>query len=211
MYKFFFKRLLDFVISLVALVILSPFLLVVYICLTIANKGAGALFLQERPGMNCKIFKIVKFKTMTDEKDENGKLLPDVERLTKIGKIIRSLSIDEFPQLFNVLKGEMSLVGPRPLTPVYLKVFDEFQLRRQEVRPGITGWSQVQGRNFLLLSKKFEYDVWYVEHISFLLDMKILFKTFINVFTRKGVGKGSANMQDIDDLHVIERLKSMGL
>lgn len=211
MYKKFFKRSLDFIISFVALVILFPFLLIVYICLSVTNKGAGALFLQERAGENCKIFKIVKFKTMTDERGQNGKLLPDVERLTKMGKFIRSLSIDELPQLFNVLRGEMSLVGPRPLTLVYLKVFDEFQLRRQEVRPGITGWSQVQGRNSLLLSKKFKYDVWYVDHISFLLDMKILLKTFINVFTRKGVGEGSANMKDVDDLHVLERLKSMGL
>ena len=206
-----FKRLLDFVVALIALIVLSPFLVVVYVWLTIVNKGAGALFLQDRPGKNCKIFKIIKFKTMTDERDENGELLPDVMRLTKVGKFIRSLSIDELPQLINVLKGEMSLIGPRPLVPVYLKVFDEFQLRRQEVRPGITGWSQVHGRNLMKLSKKFEYDVWYVDHVSLLLDINILFKTITNVFARKGVGEGSANMKDVDDLHILERLKSMKL
>ena len=211
MYKKFFKRLLDFVVALIALIVLSPFLVVVYVWLTIVNKGAGALFLQDRPGKNCKIFKIIKFKTMTDERDENGELLPDVMRLTKVGKFIRSLSIDELPQLINVLKGEMSLIGPRPLVPVYLKVFDEFQLRRQEVRPGITGWSQVHGRNLMKLSKKFEYDVWYVDHVSLLLDINILFKTITNVFARKWVGEGSANMKDVDDLHILERLKSMKL
>lgn len=207
MYKNYLKRSLDFVISFTALVILLPFLLVIFICLSFVNNGAGAFFLQERPGMDCKIFKIVKFKTMTDEKDENGKLLPDVDRLTKIGKFIRSLSLDELPQLINVLKGDMSLIGPRPLLPVYLDYFTIEQLRRHEVRPGITGWAQVHGRNMMKLSKKFEYDVWYVDHLSFRLDLNILFMTVINVIKRKDVGSGAEDMTVVDDLHILERIE----
>ena len=209
MYRRFFKRLFDFMIALVGLIILSPLLLILWIGLSIANKGAGAFFLQERPGKDEKIFKVIKFKTMNDRRDENGNLLPDNERLTTIGRWIRSLSLDEIPQLINVLKGDMSLIGPRPLLVQYLPLYDEVQRRRHEVRPGITGWAQVNGRNLLLLSKKFEYDVWYVDHLSFCLDVKILFLTIQNIFTRKGIGEGAENMKDVDDLHFMEQLKNM--
>jgi undecaprenyl phosphate N,N'-diacetylbacillosamine 1-phosphate transferase len=207
MYRHFFKRLFDFVIALVGLIILSPLFLILWIGLSIANKGAGAFFLQERPGKDEKIFKVIKFKTMNDRRDENGNLLPDSERLTTIGRWIRSLSLDELPQLINVLKGDMALVGPRPLLVQYLPLYDDVQRRRHEVRPGITGWAQVNGRNLLLLSKKFEYDVWYVDHLSFQLDVKIIFLTIQNVFTRKNIGEGANNMKDVDDLHFMERLK----
>ncbi len=207
MYRHFFKRLFDFVIALVGLIILSPLFLILWIWLSIANKGAGAFFLQERPGKDEKIFKVIKFKTMSDRRDENGNLLPDSERLTTIGRWIRSLSLDELPQLINVLKGDMALVGPRPLLVQYLPLYDDVQRRRHEVRPGITGWAQVNGRNLLLLSKKFEYDVWYVDHLSFQLDVKIIFLTIQNVFTRKNIGEGANNMKDVDDLHFMERLK----
>ena len=172
MYKYFFKRLIDFTIVLIALLIIWPFLVVITIWLHFANKGAGAFFLQERPGMNEKIFKVIKYKTMNDKKDKTGRLLPDKDRLTTIGKIIRSLSIDELPQLINVLKGDMSLIGPRPLLVQYLPLYNEKQRRRHEVRPGITGWAQVNGRNAISWEQKFEYDVWYVENCSFLLDLK---------------------------------------
>ena len=155
MYKHFFKRVIDFTIALLALLVIWPVLLVIYIWLSIANKGAGALFFQERPGKNGKIFKIIKFKSMTDERDEYGNLLPDHIRLTKVGAFVRNTSIDELPQLINVLNGDMALIGPRPLTPIYLKLFNEEQARRHEVRPGITGWAQVNGRNHCKLSKKF--------------------------------------------------------
>lgn len=187
MYKYFFKRLIDFTIVLIALLIIWPFLVVITIWLHFANKGAGAFFLQERPGKNEKIFKVIKFKTMNDEKDDNGKLLPDKDRLTTIGKIIRSLSIDELPQLINVLKGEMSLVGPRPLLVQYLPLYNEKQRRRHEVWPGITGWAQVNGRNAISWEQKFEYDVWYVENCSFLLDLKIMYLTIKKVFVREGI------------------------
>lgn len=187
MYRHFFKRLFDFVIALVGLIILSPLFLILWIGLLIANKGAGAFFLQERPGKDEKIFKVIKFKTMNDRRDENGNLLPDSERLTTIGRWIRSLSLDEIPQLINVLKGDMSLIGPRPLLVQYLPLYDEVQRRRHEVRPGITGWAQVNGRNAISWQEKFEHDVWYVDHLSLSLDIKILLKTIEKVFKREGI------------------------
>lgn len=187
MYKHFFKRLIDFTIALIALLCLLPILLAVTIWLHFANKGAGAFFTQERPGKDAKIFRVIKFKTMTDERDTDGNLLPDAKRLTKVGKIVRSTSLDELPQLFNVLKGDMSLIGPRPLLVKYLPLYTTTQMRRHEVRPGITGWAQVNGRNAITHTKKFEYDVWYVDHISFALDMKIIFMTIYNVLHRKGI------------------------
>ena len=201
MYKHFFKRFFDFWISLIALICISPILLVVTIWLHFANKEAGAFFLQERPGKNAKIFKVIKFKTMTDERDAEGKLLPDDVRLTKVGKFVRSTSIDELPQLFNVLKGDMALIGPRPLLVKYLPLYSKEQSRRHEVRPGITGWAQIHGRNLLQLSKKFEYDVWYVDHLSLSLDMKILFMTVLKVFKRDSIGEGASNMSEVDDLN----------
>ena len=199
MYKNCIKRILDFCIALCALSILWPILLVITIFLHFANKGAGAFFTQERPGKDAKIFKVVKYKTMTDERDADGKLLPDAQRLTKIGKIVRSLSIDELPQLFNVLKGDMSFVGPRPLLVKYLPLYSKEQMRRHNVRPGITGWAQVNGRNAITHTKKFEYDVWYVDNISFLLDIKILFLTIKKVFVREGIsGEGIATAETFD-------------
>ena len=164
MYKCFFKRLIDFLIVLTALLVLWPFLLIIYLWLSIANKGAGAIFYQERPGLHGKIFKVMKFKSMTDERDSEGNLLPDAQRLTPVGKFVRSTSIDELPQLLNVLKGDMALIGPRPLLPQYLPLYNKEQARRHEVRPGITGWAQCNGRNAISWTKKFEYDVWYVDH-----------------------------------------------
>ena len=172
MYKNFFKRIIDFTLALVGLICVSPILLLVTIWLHFANKGGGAFFFQERPGLHGKIFKIIKFKTMTDERDANGELLSDNERLTKAGRFVRSTSIDELPQLINVVKGDMSLIGPRPLYTWFLPMYDEFQVRRLEVRPGITGWAQVNGRNLMVYSEKFKHDVWYVDHLSFLLDLK---------------------------------------
>lgn len=189
MYKNCFKRIIDFLLSLIALAVLSPFILLVIIFLYFANKGAGVFFTQDRPGKGTKIFKVIKFKTMTDERDANGSLLPDADRLTAIGRVVRSLSIDELPQLINVLKGDMSFVGPRPLLPKYLPLYSEEQMRRHEVRPGITGWAQVNGRNDISWKQKFEYDVWYVDHLSFLLDLKILFMTAKKVLVREGISK----------------------
>ena len=177
----------DLVIALVGLIILSPLFLILWIWLSIANKGAGAFFLQERPGKDEKIFKVIKFKTMNDKRDEKGNLLPDSERLTTIGRWIRSLSLDEIPQLINVIKGDMSLIGPRPLLVEYLPLYDEVQRRRHEVRPGMTGWAQVNGRNAISWHEKFEYDVWYVDHLSLSLDIKILLKTIEKVFKREGI------------------------
>ncbi len=196
MYKHFFKRIIDFTVSLVGLICVSPVLIVVTIWLHFANKGAGAFFFQKRPGRNGKIFKIVKFKTMTDERDANGDLLPDNERLTRVGRFVRSTSIDELPQLVNVVKGDMSLIGPRPLYTWFLPMYDEVQERRLEVRPGITGWAQVNGRNLMTYSDKFKHDVWYVDHISFLLDLKILYMTVINVFKHEDIGNGLENEPD---------------
>lgn len=187
MYVHFVKRLIDFIIVFCVLMVIWPILLVISIWLYFANKGAGIFFTQERPGKCGKIFRVIKFKTMTDERNEDGILLPDEKRLTKLGKFIRSTSIDELPQLINVLKGDMSLIGPRPLLPQYLPLYSEEQARRHEVRPGINGWAQVNGRNAISWTKKFELDVWYVDHCSFLLDMEILFMTIKKVFIREGI------------------------
>ncbi|WP_195511385.1 sugar transferase [Bacteroides cellulosilyticus] len=192
MYSFFLKRLIDFIVVFGVLVIIWPILLIMTLWLHFANRGAGAFFTQERPGQYGKIFKVIKFKTMTDERDENGDLLPDEKRLTKIGKFIRSTSVDELPQLFNVLKGDMSLIGPRPLLPQYLLLYSKEQARRHEVRPGITGWAQVNGRNAISWTKKFELDVWYVDHCSFLLDLKIIFLTVKKVFVREGISSDTS-------------------
>jgi lipopolysaccharide/colanic/teichoic acid biosynthesis glycosyltransferase len=199
MYSNYIKRILDFCIAFTALSLLWPILLVITIFLHFANKGAGAFFTQERPGKNAKIFKVIKYKTMTDERDADGKLLPDAQRLTRIGKIVRSLSIDELPQLINVLKGDMSFVGPRPLLVKYLPLYSKEQMRRHDVRPGITGWAQVNGRNAITHTKKFEYDVWYVDNISFTLDLKILFLTVKKVFVCEGIsGEGIATAETFD-------------
>ena len=196
MYKNFFKRIFDFIAALIALLLIGWLIVVVAIWLHFANKGAGSFFLQPRPGKNGKIFKVIKFKTMTDEKDENGNLLPDEKRLTKVGKFVRSTSIDELPQLINVLKGDMSLIGPRPLLVQYLPLYNEFQARRHEVRPGITGWAQCHGRNAISWQKKFEYDVWYVDNLSFIVDLKVLFLTIKKVFKREGISQeGNATME----------------
>lgn len=207
MYKHFFKRFFDFWISLTALLALSPILIVITLWLTIANKGAGAFFTQERPGKDAKIFKVIKFKSMTDERDADGKLLPDAQRLTRVGRFVRSTSIDELPQLINVLKGDMALIGPRPLLVKYLPLYSPEQARRHEVRPGITGWAQVNGRNLCKMSKKFEYDIWYVDHISCVLDIKILWLTIRNVLKRSDIGIGAGNMQDIDDVGFTKKLR----
>lgn len=206
MYKHIFKRFFDFWIALIVLICLSPILIVVTIWLYYANKGAGAFFYQERPGKDAKLFKVVKFKTMTDERRPDGRLLPDVQRLTKVGRFVRSTSLDELPQLFNVLKGDMSLIGPRPLLPEYLWVFGDFQKRRHEVRPGISGWAQVHGRNHCKLSKKFEYDVWYVDHCTLSTDLKIVWLTIMNVLKRSDVGEGNADMKEIDDLGYLPKI-----
>lgn len=196
MYKHFFKRVIDFTVVLCALLIIWPILLIITVWLHFANKGAGAFFMQERPGKNGKIFKVIKFKTMTDERDTNGNLLPDEARLTKVGKFVRSTSIDELPQLVNVFKGDMSLIGPRPLLPQYLPLYSKEQARRHEVRPGITGWAQCHGRNAISWTKKFELDVWYVDHCSFLLDLKIIFLTIKKVLVREGISQqGQATME----------------
>ena len=187
MYKCCFKRILDFLIVLSVLSIIWPILLVVAVWLHFANKGAGAFFYQQRPGKNGRIFKVIKYKTMTDERDEKGNLLPDADRLTKVGRFVRSTSLDELPQLINVLKGDMALIGPRPLLVQYLPLYDKEQARRHEVRPGITGWAQVNGRNAISWRRKFELDVWYVDHCSFLLDLKIVFMTIKKVFKREGI------------------------
>ena len=189
MYKHFFKRVIDIVFALLVLIVFSPVLLVVWVWLHFANKGAGAFFYQDRPGKNGKIFKVVKFKTMTDERDAEGNLLPDTERLTKVGKMVRASSLDELPQLINVLRGEMSLLGPRPLLPEYLPLYSKEQMRRHEVRPGISGWAQCHGRNAITWTQKFEYDVWYVDHLSFLVDVKIVLITLKRVFAREGINQ----------------------
>ena len=189
MYRHFFKRFFDILISFTALVCLSPVLVVVTIWLHFANKGAGAFFLQERPGKNAKIFKIIKYKTMTDERDANGNLLPDAERLTKVGRFVRSTSIDELPQLINVLKGDMSLIGPRPLRVHYLPLYNATQRHRHDVRPGITGWAQVNGRNNITWTEKFKLDVWYVNNISLSLDLRIILQTIQKVIIRTNISK----------------------
>lgn len=196
MYKHFFKRVMDFSIALIVLAIIWPILLVITVWLHFANKGAGAFFLQERPGKDGKIFKVIKFKSMTDERDADGNLLPDAQRLTKVGRFVRSTSIDELPQLINVLKGDMALIGPRPLLVEYLPLYTREQARRHEVRPGITGWAQVHGRNAISWSEKFKLDVWYVDHCSFLVDAKILFITIKKVLEKEGIShEGQATME----------------
>jgi len=199
MYRNCLKRALDFVLVLTALLFLWPFLLIVTLWLHFANKGAGAFFLQERPGLHGKIFKVIKFKTMTDERDTEGRLLPDEMRLTKVGRFVRSTSIDELPQLFNVLKGDMALIGPRPLLVQYLPLYSKEQARRHEVRPGITGWAQCHGRNAISWQKKFELDVWYVDHVSFLVDLKIILITIRKVLRRADISSAtSATMEAFD-------------
>ena len=196
MYKHFFKRVIDFTIVLVALLIIWPVLLVITVWLHFANKGAGAFFTQERPGKDGKIFKVIKFKTMTDECDENGILLPDAQRLTNVGKFVRSTSIDELPQLINVLKGDMALIGPRPLLVQYLPLYSQEQARRHEVRPGITGWAQCNGRNAISWTKKFELDVWYVDNCTLWTDIKVIFITIMKVLKRADISQeGQATME----------------
>ena len=192
MYKHFFKRLLDILISGIALLCIGWFLILVAIFLHFANKGAGAFFFQERPGKDEKIFKVIKFKTMTDERDAEGKLLPDAQRLTKVGRFVRSTSVDELPQLINVFKGNMSLIGPRPLLVQYLPLYNAEQHRRHEVRPGISGWAQCHGRNAISWKEKFELDVWYVDHCTLLTDIKVIFITIKNVLMRKDINSGTA-------------------
>lgn len=199
MYKHFFKRVIDFTIVMLALLVIWPFLLIITLWLHFANKGAGAFFFQERPGKNGKIFKVIKFKTMTDERDAQGYLLPDADRLTPVGRFVRSTSIDELPQLINVLKGDMSLIGPRPLLVKYLPLYSPEQARRHEVRPGITGWAQCHGRNAISWKKKFELDVWYVDHISFMTDLKVIFLTIKKVVCREDINQeGEATMEEFD-------------
>lgn len=199
MYKHFFKRFFDFWISLIALICISPILLIVTIWLHFANKGAGAFFTQERPGKDEKIFKVIKFKTMTDERDAEGNLLPDAERLTKVGKFVRSTSIDELPQLINVLKGDMALIGPRPLLVKYLPLYSPEQARRHEVRPGISGWAQCHGRNAISWTEKFKLDVWYVDHCTLWTDIKVIWITVLQVLKRADI-----NQEDIKSGHLME-------
>jgi len=198
MYKHFFKRFFDFCISLIALICISPILLIVTIWLHFANKGAGAFFFQERPGKDAKIFKVIKFKTMTDERDENGELLPDADRLTKVGRFVRSTSIDELPQLINVLKGDMALIGPRPLLVQYLPLYSKEQARRHEVRPGISGWAQCHGRNNISWTEKFKLDVWYVDHVSLLTDLKVIFITIKKVLFKEDINQVGGEWATMD-------------
>ena len=195
LYQSFFKRLLDFSAALLGFIILSPIFIVITLFLAIANEGKP-FFFQTRPGKNEKLFDIIKFKTMNDKKDAEGNLLSDAERLTKVGQFVRKTSLDEIPQLLNVIKGDMSLIGPRPLLPEYLELYNETQKRRHEVRPGITGWAQVNGRNAISWEQKFEYDVWYVENITFLLDIKILFLTIKKVFVSEGISSDTSVTMD---------------
>ena len=199
MYKHFFKRVLDFIISGLALLLIGWFILLVAVFLHFANKGAGAFFFQERPGKDEKIFKVIKFKTMTDDRDEKGKLLPDAQRLTKVGKFVRSTSIDELPQLINVFKGDMSIIGPRPLLVQYLPLYNEEQKRRHEVRPGISGWAQCHGRNAISWTEKFKLDVWYVDHCTLWTDIKVIFVTIKNVLMRKDINSATAATMEAFD------------
>lgn len=199
MYKHFFKRVLDILISGIAILLIGWFLILVAIFLHFANKGAGAFFFQERPGKDAKIFKVIKFKTMTDERDENGNLLPDEKRLTKVGKFVRSSSVDELPQLINVFKGDMSLIGPRPLLVQYLSLYSPEQARRHEVRPGISGWAQCHGRNAISWKEKFELDVWYVDHCTLWTDIRVIFITIKNVLMRKDINSATAATMEAFD------------
>lgn len=192
MYKLFFKRVLDFIISMIALMLIGWFLIIIAIWLHFANKGAGVFFFQERPGKDGKVFKVIKFKTMTDERDADGNLLPDEHRLTKVGKFVRSTSIDELPQLINVFKGDMALIGPRPLLVQYLPLYSPEQARRHEVRPGISGWAQCHGRNAISWTEKFKLDVWYVDHCTLWTDIKVIFITIKNVLMRKDINSATA-------------------
>ena len=198
MYKNFFKRMIDFILVFCALAMIWPILLLITVWLHFANKGAGAFFLQERPGKNGKIFKVIKFKTMTDERGADGNLLPDADRLTKVGKFVRSTSIDELPQLINVLKGDMALIGPRPLLVQYLPLYSKEQARRHEVRLGITGWAQINGRNNISWAKKFELDVWYVDHCSLSIDIMIVFKTIKKVLYREDINQVGGEWATMD-------------
>ena len=199
MYKLYIKRILDFLISFIVLLIICPLLLLISIWLYYANNGAGAFFLQERPGKNGKIFRIIKFKTMTDDKDSHGNFLPDEQRLTRAGRFVRSTSIDELPQLINVLKGDMSLIGPRPLLPQYLPLYSKEQSRRHDVRPGITGWAQINGRNNISWTKKFELDVWYVDNCTLLTDIKIIWISINKVLKREDINNDTtATMYPFD-------------
>jgi lipopolysaccharide/colanic/teichoic acid biosynthesis glycosyltransferase len=199
MYSHFFKRFFDFCIALIALLIIGWFLMIVAIWLHFANKGAGAFFFQERPGKDAKVFKVIKFKTMTDERDKDGKLLPDELRLTKVGKFVRSTSIDELPQLINVLKGDMALIGPRPLLVQYLPLYSPEQARRHEVRPGISGWAQCHGRNTISWTEKFKLDVWYVDHCTLWTDIRVVFITIKNVLMRKDINSATAATMEAFD------------
>lgn len=196
MYKNYLKRVIDLLLSLLALMFISPIFVGIIIGLYFVNQGKP-FFFQQRPGKNGKIFKIIKFKTMNDKKDVNGELLPDAERLTKIGLIVRKTSLDEIPQLINVIKGDMSLIGPRPLLIEYLPLYNEFQSRRHDVKPGITGWAQINGRNAISWTQKFEYDVWYVDNLSFILDMKIVFKTVLKVVKSDGISSNESVTMDV--------------
>ena len=199
MYKKFFKRVLDILISGIALLLIGWFLILVAIFLHFANKGAGAFFTQDRPGKDAKIFKVIKFKTMTDERDDNGNLLPDEKRLTKVGKFVRSTSIDELPQLINVFKGDMSLIGPRPLLPQYLPLYSPEQARRHEVRPGISGWAQCHGRNAISWTEKFKLDVWYVDHCTLWTDIRVIWITVMKVIKRADINnEATATMYPFD-------------
>ena len=196
MYAHFFKRIIDFSIALMVLLAISPVLLVITILLYVFNEGAGAFFLQERPGLHGKIFKIIKFKTMNERKDASGRLLPDVQRITKFGRFVRNTSIDELPQLFNVLKRDMALIGPRPLLVKYLPLYSKEQMRRHDVRPGISGWAQCHGRNNLSWTKKFELDVWYVDHISLKTDLVVIFTTIKKVLLKEDINSDGQNVND---------------
>jgi len=194
MYRYFFKRVFDIIASLVILVLLSPILLVICLWLHFANKGAGVFFYQQRPGLHGELFSIIKFKSMTDEKDSEGNLLPNEQRITKIGALLRKTSLDELPQFINVLKGDMSMIGPRPLVIRYLDLYSPEQARRHDVRPGITGWAQVNGRNAISWTRKFELDVWYVDHVSLWLDLKIVYMTVVNILRRKDINSNSGKV-----------------
>ena len=198
MYRHFFKRFIDFWIDLVVLICISPILIIVTIWLHFANKGAGAFFFQERPGKDGKIFKVIKYKTMTDERGSNGELLPDAQRLTKVGKFVRSTSIDELPQLINVLKGDMALIGPRPLLVKYLPLYSAEQMRRHEVRPGISGWAQCHGRNNISWTEKFKLDVWYVDHCTLWTDLKVIWITIMKVIRRADINNESGESATIE-------------
>lgn len=211
MYRYFFKRLIGFLGALVAITLLSPLFIVVIVWLHFANKGAGAFFYQTRIGKGEKPFKVFKFKSMTDERDENGKLLPDAQRLTKAGKFVRSTSIDELPQFFNILKGDMAFIGPRPLPSVYLPYYNEHEAHRHDVRPGISGWAQVNGRKNITWEHKLECDVYYVEHLTLWLDIKIFFMTIYKVFKRESVGvetSGNVSLYDVRDVQRPEYVKN---